>query len=572
MAHKSAHTIVPGYVPHSTSTDGRFGRLFGKLPPWVPPGKSDPDRVKAIDDFVAANMTLPQPESPPQNEHIPAGYTYFGQFVDHDITFDPASSLTRQNDPDGLQNFRSPRLDLDSIYGRGPDDQPYLYRQDAIAKDGKTPIKGILLTGTGINGTEFDLPRVRPPQAAIDAAIAAKKDVPAVALIGDPRNDENVIVSQFQLTFLRLHNRLLRRIADEDLDEQAANAAASPDGKAPPVRTPDEQFHEAQRVVRWFYQYVVWNDFVKRLVPGTVWDKALKFSTSGTGYELGLKDIYSWKVHPFMPVEFSGAAYRLGHSLIRAGYQLNIQRQLEIAEPGETPVGEKFELPIFDPAANNKPDLNGGRLLSDKHTIQWDWYFSMGSPGDFPQLSNLIDTKISSSVAKIPGTGRNLAALNIQRGWRLGLPSGTSVAHAMGFPALKLADEMENSLWVYILKEAEQHDEGNGEAKGSRLGEVGGTIVAAVFAGLLKGDPLSYVEQFPKWTPADEPLLQGLGRKPAQTDGTHDLATWDIRDLLVIADMPINGNHVKNVIDGIDPSAPPADGAGQATPGGATTS
>jgi hypothetical protein len=60
---------------------------------------------------------------------IPSAYTYFGQFVDHDLTFDPVSSLQRQNDPDALVDFRSPRFDLDSVYGSGPDDEPFLYQQ-----------------------------------------------------------------------------------------------------------------------------------------------------------------------------------------------------------------------------------------------------------------------------------------------------------------------------------------------------------------------------------------------------------------------------------------------------------
>ena len=134
------------------------------------------------------------------------------------------------------------------------------------------------------------------------------------------------------------------------------------------------------------------------------------------------------------------------------------------------------------------------------------------------------------------------------------MPSGTGVAHAMGFEPIVLDDEMENSLWVYILKEAEKYRE-NGEPKGSRLGPVGGTIVAAVFAGLLKGDSLSYAEQFPLWSPDREPLLQDLGRRPA-VDGDTDPDVWDLRDLLVIANMPINPGQVGQVIAGEEPTSP----------------
>ena len=72
---------------------------------------------------------------------IPSAYTYLGQFIDHDITFDPSSSLMRQNDPDALIDFRTPRLDLDSVYGRGPDDQPYLYGDNKELLLGK-PLSG----------------------------------------------------------------------------------------------------------------------------------------------------------------------------------------------------------------------------------------------------------------------------------------------------------------------------------------------------------------------------------------------------------------------------------------------
>ena len=94
---------------------GRFGRMFGFLAPC------DPDDER-IDALVAAMKTRPA-----QNQRIPAGYTYFGQFVDHDITFDPLSQLQRDNDPHALTNFRTPRFDLDSLYGSGPADQPFLY-------------------------------------------------------------------------------------------------------------------------------------------------------------------------------------------------------------------------------------------------------------------------------------------------------------------------------------------------------------------------------------------------------------------------------------------------------------
>ena len=511
MKHARAHSILPTFVPRSTSYDGRFGRLLGKLPPWVPPGDDEKQQLKNIRDFAADEMFLEEGTEPPMHPDLPAGYTYFGQFIDHDITFDPTSSLSRQSDPDGLSNFRSPRLDLDSIYGRGPDDQPYLYQQ--ARPDGAV---GFLLTGTGANGVEPDLARIR------------QSDTKAVALIGDPRNDENIIVSQLQLAVICLHNEVLRRVRHLDDKRLAAGEILAIE--------PVGQFHEAQRIVRWFYQYLVWNDFVKRLVPQSIWETALKPSGTGAGLSLGLKDVYSWKVHPFIPVEFSVAAYRFGHSLIRTGYQLNLPRQ---QDTGITPpVGPDFEMPVFDPKGSGKPDLSSGRLLPNLHTIEWDWFFSMGAPTGFPQMANLIDTKLARSVFHIPGGTINpnpLASLNIQRGWRFQLPAGTAVAKAMGFTPIALDHPMEDSLWVYILKEAQLTQDGK------RLGEVGGTIVAAVFAGLLKGDPLSYVEQDPHWTPDQEPVLAFGPRRPVPANPTG----WEIADLLTIANVPINPPQVR---------------------------
>src|SRR5213079_2810653 len=111
---------------------------------------------------------------------IPALYTYLGQFIDHDITFDPASSLQKQNDPDALTDFRTPAFDLDNVYGRGPSDQPYLY------DDGPTFLLGDKIGGGG-DPNARDLPR--------------NNATPARALIGDPRNDENTIISQLQGLF-----------------------------------------------------------------------------------------------------------------------------------------------------------------------------------------------------------------------------------------------------------------------------------------------------------------------------------------------------------------------------------
>lgn len=499
MDHLVAHSIEPAAVPHSRSHEGRFGRLFGKgFAIWSPPGSNDDERKLAIADFARSMFST----TPPDDSQTPVGYTYFGQFIDHDITFDPQSSLERKNDPDGLQNFRSPRFDLDSVYGRGPDDQPYLYDQARRLADG---YPGFFKIGAGESTTG---PKPEPD---------LQRNADGVALIGDPRNDENVVVSQLQLAFMLVHNNILDRLA-------AAPEAATKPGS--------DLFDEAQRITTWLYQYVVWNDFIQRLVPQDIFKKAIEISAEpGVAVSFGLKDVYDWSVNPFIPVEFSVAAYRFGHSMIRAEYQLNIHHGVGI------PTGK----PIFSPPGSGIPDLRGGHPLRLKHSLQWDWYFKFKSSVrlpqiSFPQMAKKIDTHLSQSVFNIPeklaAITHPLAELNIKRGWRMELPPASEVARALGITPMTGLLPMEESLWVYVLKEAETL------GRGEQLGPVGATIVAAVFSGLLRGDGKSYINRDPTWTPAREvingaPLL-------ANRASTEDVAgsDWQLNDIIRLAGLP----------------------------------
>lgn len=506
MEHLVAHSIVPMQVPHSRSHEGRFGRLFGKgFAIWSPPGLTEQDREKAIRDHAKSMFAGP----PPPDSAVPVGYTYFGQFIDHDITFDPQSSLEKKNDPEGLQNFRSPRFDLDSVYGRGPEDQPYLYDQTRKHADGYC---GFFKLGTGVNTsmTEPDLQR----------------NEDGIALIGDPRNDENVIVSQFQLAFCLVHNNILARLV------------ASPGATAKPGK---DLFDEAQRITTWLYQYVVWNDFVRRLVSPAIFSKGIDLTAAAAGsgpVGFGLKDVYDWSVNPFMPVEFSVAAYRFGHSMVRAEYQLNFKHG----------VGPQFGFPIFSRPGSGVADLRGGQRLAFEHSLQWDWYFLFASSRGpaFPQMAHKIDTHLSQSVFHIPdklaAVTHPLAELNIRRGWRMELPPASEVARALNITPLPNLLPMEESLWVYILKEAQILE--NGE----RLGPVGGTIVAAVFSGLLRGDGKSYINRDPTWTPSREtingaPLL--ANRASTQVSPTAD---WEMIDIIRLAGLPEDGTAITNLL------------------------
>lgn len=429
------------HVPVSRLHEGRFGRMF-RLPPFVP---SD-ERIAEIAATVPENATGPTPEL--DNPAIPAGYTYLGQFIDHDLTFDPASSLDRQNDPDALTNFRSPRFDLDSVYGRGPADDPFLYDRTS---DGQK-----LLIGR--HDDEDDLPR----------------NVQDTALIGDPRNDENIFVSQLQLTMLKFHNAVVDLVAGD-----------------PTLRRGSETvFDAAQRIVRWHYQWVVVHDFLRRTVGDVMLASVLDRSGPVPRVE---RRFFSWHNEPYMPVEFSVAAYRFGHSQVRGRYRLN------------TLVGP---LPTFLPTPVAQDPLGhfgGFRILPAFWTIEWARFFEVdGAGADAMQLTRKIDTRLADPLKELPpeigGSRPSLIDRNLTRGARMLLPSGQDVAARMGADVLG-DDELglpgggPAPLWFYVLREAEVR------AGGLHLGEVGGRIVAEVFLGLMEADPSSWLRNEPDWRP-----------------------------------------------------------------------
>lgn len=500
-------------APRSRFYQGPYGRLFDELEPWRPvdvagnPITEDQALeqwcLNVANTLMIESMetdgtpTLPRNVDETQMDaefgsSIPAGYTYFGQFIDHDITFDPASSLLRQNDPNKLFNFRTPRLDLDNLYGRGRDDQPYLY-----AADGK------FLIGATIEGapaTLHDLPRNSTGRA----------------LIGDPRNDENSIVSQLQLAFLSAHNTLVDRAQAERITDS---------------------FAAARTTLRWLYQWVVWHDFVKRIVDPAIHQVALEseIKNGRTVWKRGFTDVYDWHSQPYMPVEFSAAAYRFGHSMVRSKYKTNFHRGASDAD----------FVPIFDnsPGASGD-DLRGFRPVGIDNTIEWDWFLQMTSSvagAGFPQRAHLIDTKLTNALAFLHegavGAPNNvLASRNILRGIRLELPSGRDVAIKLGLTPIELQAEEPGSLWYYLLKEAETI------AAGQHLGPVGSIIVASIFGGLLTGDPLSWINVHPAWTPDTDPLLRS---GEDNIDSVDDPKTWGLPAIIRIAGVPTQADQFR---------------------------
>lgn len=488
-------------APRSRLYQGPFGRICSGLEPWTPDIGAIPKAPTetegrahflkiARDEMVEApgktpaevinDTALREQLEAEFDSDIPAGYTYFGQFIDHDITFDPASSLMRQNDPGGLLNHRTPRFDLDNVYGRGPDDSPYLYDRDSPGK---------LLIGS-IAGSGFkDLPRNSQGRA----------------LIGDMRNDENAIVPQLQLAFLLAHNTLVDRARDA--------------GQSDP-------FESARNTLRWLYQHVVWNDFIRRITIDAVREAALTKETTADGrhvWKLGLEDVYKWHDQPYMPVEFSVAAYRFGHSMVRNAYRPNFPIR-----------GLDGFVPLFDVGAD---DLRGFRPMRPENVLQWDWFLEMGAGGEFPQKARKIDDKLGNALAFLPASDFGddpmtvLAFRNLMRGWRFDLPSGTDVARKFGVSPIAI-DPDHDALWFYILREAASVPGANA---GQTLGRVGSTIVCAVFAGLLKGDPKSFLNIDPDWTPDADPLLL-----PADNQDPGD---WTLASIIRLSGLPVSAGN-----------------------------
>jgi hypothetical protein len=479
----------------SLLSQGRFGRLFRSLP-RATFGASDDENVANLSKLgsaMVAGFDPPKDGKDDEESGIPALYTYLGQFIDHDITFDPASSLQKQDDPDALVDFRTPAFDLDNVYGRGPDDQPYLYDGGSAFLLGN-PIRG----GTDLKAT--DLPR--------------NSATPSRALIGDPRNDENVIVSQLQGLFLHFHNRTL---ADN----------------------PGLPFEEVQKLVRFHYQYVVLNDFLPRIVHSSV----IKDLQTNGHYDQSKLKFFHWKNGPFMPVEFSVAGYRLGHSMIRPGYRLN-DSDLTL-------------LPIFPvpappaPAPGLKEGLTGFRAMNPAWGIDWGRFVDLdvrtydGTPDENKkrlQFAYRLDTSLVNPLSNLPPSvatnPSSLPARNLLRGWRMGLPSAQDVAEAMGVKPLDDKDIIIGKgidspgpgdqlgsittiskvfahncpLWTYVLAEAMKNQEAvkvpvkeGISITTPRLGAVGGRIVAEVFLGLMFGDNHSLLSLSPNWQPEGNP-------------------------------------------------------------------
>jgi hypothetical protein len=442
--------------------EARFGKMFGDL-------TARGDVAPFPEDLGLPNGPMDRGSQRIDSTTVFAVMTYFGQFLDHDVTFDPTSSLERQQDPAAVRNFRTPALELDNVYGGGPVASPFLYDQSK-------PLKMLLGHATD-DPAEVDVPR----------------NEQGVALIGDPRNDVNLMVSQLHVAFLKFHNAVVDQLSsiDGDLKDESP-------------------FEKAQRLVRWHYQWLVLHEFLPAIVGQETVDDILAHG----------RKLYTPKT-PFIPVEFSVAAYRFGHSMVQLGYVINdgFGARLFPTDPNEPMPG----------LGRLRMDLRGGPIRLQER-INWKLFVDTGATSQAgltgTQFSSRIDTKLSTPLLNLPASIvpgnvppalRSLAVRNLKRGVALKLPSGQDIARCVDdrIPGTRLltddelwgdlkASKFKGSaapLWYYFLREAEVI------AGGEQLGPVGARIVAEVLIGLLDLDPSAYRNVKPDWTP------QVAGRK-----------------------------------------------------------
>lgn len=437
---------------HEHTRDDRFGRMFPQLAPAF-------ISAEVLRDIGRKGGPMDGKSAAKRSDAVPVGHVFFGQFVDHDITLDISSSLERVNDPGTTSNVRTPTLDLDCIYGAGPESHAYLYQKTSVFSGAK------LLTGA-------DMPSTGNPEQDALRAHDLLRAPTGIAIIGDHRNDENRVVSQLQLGMIRFHNLIC--------DLLHANGAG-PSGA--------ELYEKAHEEAIWHYQWCVVNDFLVTMCGGAV-----------VGDILACGRRFYCPVEAHIPIEFAVAAYRFGHSMVPM--KVRIQKEGPEHELFGPVLGEGFA-PVTDPAS----------IV--------DWSTLLFHPGDKDvQRAEKLDTTMAGDLLELPfvtSGEASLATRNLLRGNSFLLPGGDKVAEAMGRPAgeiedvVKAVDKLSNGaitegvpLWLYILAEAQEIGRETRPGKfdkGEGLGPVGARIVAEVIIGLLELDEHSYLGANRNWVP-----------------------------------------------------------------------
>lgn len=419
---------------------------------------------------------------------LAAGYTYLGQFINHDLTFNPAEGKPQDEFTAAeIEQARRPSLDLGCVYGAHPRKRSYEH----------------------LSGDRFPLMRIGPTRGTLgldstDTDFSRNNDLPRAAgtrkaLLADERNDDNLALAQTHVAFLRFHNKAVALIRDKR-----------------PGLTAEELYDAAHKEAVLCYQRIILHDFLPQMVDAVTYDEVLsgpprlfKVTT--------LEDLY-------LPLEFAGAAFRAPHSMVRNTYSWN-----RIFQPHDTPVptGDIAKLhELFEFTGNGKMD--GFDRLPTTWIIDWRRFYDFTgvAAGPLPPVNaaRKIDARMAFFLSIMPHAkdGQvlrvNLSLLDLIAGNTLNLPSGQEVARLLDVPHPLTAAEIASGddgailrkhgmdertpLWYYLLKEAELR------AGGSRLGPAGGRIVAESLHGILRWSrPYSILDG-----DAGEPEFAGIRR------------------------------------------------------------
>lgn len=537
-------TPNPGSAPVPMKPRQVF-RFYFKDAPQVADSDDIADKLDALATAMAEE-SLNQDDQGGESS-VPPIFTYLGQFIDHDITantdreesdaallgfnIDKAqiSAQSRDSVEASKLNLRNGRLELDSVYGDGPGQSDEAEALERALRDPNDLAKmrvGVvspLPPEFGFSRTALpaddgaDIPRVG--QAIDDGSLTMDQvralfDNPAdpktneqlrlTALIGDGRNDENLIVAQTHLSFLRLHNACV------DAIRATGNA---------PVDD-DTLLAEARKNVTWIYQWLVVNSFLKTIcdpdvIDQIVADKAPMYQTFFDAHSGDMPD----GARP-MPLEFSVAAYRYGHSMVRGEYDFNANfgRADDGTGTGRASFGQLFQF-------TGGGGMMGLPTLPDNWIIDWNRFID-GSGTHTNRVARKIDARLALALQDMRNEGpgmsgimAHLAARNLRRGHVFNLPDAQSIIAAMSADGIDIEpmtrDEIASDstgdavcdggfdqstpLWFYVLKEAQV------KADGERLGPLGSRLIGETLVGLIVTDPNSYINQgaFNSWTPAD---------------------------------------------------------------------
>jgi nucleoid-associated protein YgaU len=493
-----------GEIGSSDPSDDEGFERFGLLFPELQKDSANllPESPATVVALKKLAETMIDFDTVGNDSPIPAAYTYFGQFVDHDITMETMSGPATEGAggilaPDVtpiplddianvLRNKRSAVLDLDSLYA------------PPAPRDPANPAK--LLLGNVSELGNQEPPSARPAGKGVDNDLPREPRTsdPAhdrAALIGDPRNDENTVISQLHVAFLKAHNRLV----DEGHD-----------------------FDAARRILRRHYQSIVVHDFLMRIADPAVVRNVLDHGNAW----------YDPFAEPFhLPLEFTVAAFRFGHTMVRPNYDFNIN--FHATEDGSASPASLDQLFTFSALSGqlgfaggpNDPSELGEGTLPENWIIEWE---RLAGDDLTPRgRARRLDTRLASvefgaraglfnlrtpNGTPEKGLAAMLSARNLLRGYRLRMPTGQTVANHLGVPVLD-ADHMRAAvgtrqaaelaaagflehtpLWFYVLAEAASRG-------GDRLGPVGSTILAEVLIGLVRRSPDSIL-QAPGWTPS----------------------------------------------------------------------